>query len=779
MRDLKDKTDEESKQMLKDVTSAIADRADTNFKKLKEELSKIKTNAGLNPKQLWKLRKKMCPMNRDPPTAMEDKHKNLLTSDEAIKNRALEVFAERLENNIMKPHLKDLEDDTNVLCEIRLKLAKSNETEPWTLDDLEYALKQLANGKSRDAEGFANEIFKVAGDDLKMAVLKLMNLMKKKQQYPKNLQRCNITTIHKKKSKSDLCNYRGVFRVHVLRSILDRLTYNDLYYTIDNTLTDGNVGARKHRSVRDNIFVISAITNSVINGDSPAIQVQVLDQKTCFDKLWLQACVNSLYEAGINNDKLNLLYIENKNAQIAVKVNNQLTTRINVKDVVMQGSVWGSLKCTTNMDKLNKITMSDTQLQYKYKGDSNIPIGVLGMVDDTLGVSECGNDSIKKNAAINSFVETQRQELSQEKSVVVHIGRKKCTLPCPTLKVHNDPMDKSDCTKYLGNYISHKGGVSDTVEDRRKKGWGKVSQIMAILGEVDMGSNRLEAGLMLRESILINSLLFSAEAWSAVSEKQLARLEVVDTSLLRQLTGNGHSKCPTEFHHLETGTLKLRHILTYRRLMFHHEILSRDNDETIKKIYLKQKQHSVKGDWIRLLEKDFDFIGIQMKEEEIEATPKSQYKKHIKALINKAAFTYLNELKLTHKKLDKVTYSELKVQPYLVSNLLGNTEKTLLYSLRSHCHKSKFNFRKLHKNDLFCTMGCSEIEDQSHIFSKCIPVRSKIKNYEPVTYENIFGPLYEQANTISSLLKIETTRNHLKTHLSPGGVCQDLCKFSF
>ena len=76
-------------------------------------------------------------------------------------------------------------------------------------------------------------------------------------------------------------------------------------------------------------------------------------------------------------------------------------------------------------------------------------------------------------------------------------------------------------------------------------------------------------------------------------------------------------------------------------------------------------------------------------------------------------------------------------------------------------------------------MGCSEIEDQSHIFSKCIPVRSKIKNYEPVTYENIFGPLYEQANTISSLLKIETTRNHLKTHLSPGGVCQDLCKFSF
>ena len=171
--------------------------------------------------------------------------------------------------------------------------------------------------------------------------------------------------------------------------------------------------------------------------------------------------------------------------------------------------------------------------------------------------------------------------------------RKKCTVPCPTLKVHNEPMEESESAKYLGNFITKKGGVQDTIEDRRKKGWGKITQIMAILGEVDMGSNRLEAGLLLRESIRVNSLLFSAEAWSALSDKQLARLEVVDTSLLRQLTGGGHSKCPTEFHHLETGTWKLRHILAYRRLMFHHEILSRDEGETIRKIYFKQKQDNV------------------------------------------------------------------------------------------------------------------------------------------------------------------------------------------
>ena len=37
----------------------------------------------------------------------------------------------------------------------------------------------------------------------------------------------------------------------------------------------------------------------------------------------------------------------------------------------------------------------------------------------------------------------------------------------------------------------------------------------------------------------------------------------------------GHSKCPTEFHHLETSTWKLRHHLSYQRLLFHYHILTR------------------------------------------------------------------------------------------------------------------------------------------------------------------------------------------------------------
>ena len=113
------------------------------------------------------------------------------------------------------------------------------------MEELEEAIKDLGNNKSRDALQYANELFKegVAGTDLKLALLKFMNLIKDKQQYPEILENCNISSLYKHKgSHKDFNNYRGVFRVTVFRSILDRLIYNDNYHIIDDNLTDGNVG---------------------------------------------------------------------------------------------------------------------------------------------------------------------------------------------------------------------------------------------------------------------------------------------------------------------------------------------------------------------------------------------------------------------------------------------------------------------------------------------------------------------------------------------------------
>ena len=150
----------------------------------------------------------------------------------------------------------------------------------------------------------------------------------------------------------------------IFRSILGKLIYNDEYNKIDKNLTDSNVGSRKNRSIRDNIFVLNAIMNAVKKGDAEeALDFQVFDIEKCFDALWLHEVINCLYEAGLTNNKLPLLFMENKNAQVAVKSNGGLSHRVNIRNIIMQGSVWGSVVL---MDKLG--INNTPELMYYYKG---------------------------------------------------------------------------------------------------------------------------------------------------------------------------------------------------------------------------------------------------------------------------------------------------------------------------------------------------------------------------------------------------------------------------
>ena len=99
-------------------------------------------------------------------------------------------------------------------------------------------------------------------------------------------------------------------------------------------LTDSNVGARKNINIRDNIFVVTAILNSVKRDSENAIDFQIYDIEKCFDSLWPDEVINCLFEAGLQNDKLPLLFLENSNAEVEIKTNERMSRRVSI-----QGSV--------------------------------------------------------------------------------------------------------------------------------------------------------------------------------------------------------------------------------------------------------------------------------------------------------------------------------------------------------------------------------------------------------------------------------------------------------
>ena len=585
-RILRNKNDEQSCEDLAKVEDTLANLcAESNYNKIKEEVEHMKSDeGGVNSGHLWKLKKKLNPKCRDPPTAMLDMHGNLVTSDEAIRSLAVETYRKRLENRKIKDDLKHIQKDKEELCKLRLKLASKNKTPPWTMAQLETVLNQLKKNKSRDPLGYANEIFRceVAGDDLKVGLLELMNRVKLDQTYPEALEVYDISSIYKSKgARNSFDNYRGIFRVPIFRFILDRLIYNDEYNGIDENLSDSNVGARQNRIIRDNIFVLNAITNSVINGKEEPVDIQVFDIEKCFDALWVEECINDIYEAGLDNDKLVLLYLENQNANIAVKTSSGKSTRVNIRNIIMQGTVWGSLLCTATMDKLGQLAYTNDNFAYKYKGVVKTPS--LGMVDDVLSVQKCSVDAMKANAVINAFVEGKKLTLSSKKCHRIHVSKKKGNV-CdgPELKIHDEKMKESKQEKYLGDYITSSGKMDTTIEDRKNKGYGIVAEILAILDDIPLGKYKMEIGLMLRQAMLLNGILYNSEAWHSLTEKDIKVLEAVDQHLLRSLV-KGHSKVPLEFLFLETGAIPVRFMISSRRLNYLQTILKREDDELTKR----------------------------------------------------------------------------------------------------------------------------------------------------------------------------------------------------
>ena len=160
LSELESKVNNDDLDEINKVKNKIAEDAEDNYNKLKTMLDSMEVKeGGLNPNQLWKLKKKLCPESRDTPCAMLDDNGNLLTSNKAIKERAVKVYSKRLEANTIKDNMKDLELETNKLCESRMNECRKNVTGPWDQEDLKIVLKQLSNNRSRDPEGLANELF--------------------------------------------------------------------------------------------------------------------------------------------------------------------------------------------------------------------------------------------------------------------------------------------------------------------------------------------------------------------------------------------------------------------------------------------------------------------------------------------------------------------------------------------------------------------------------------------------------------------------------------------
>ena len=698
-----------------------------NFKQLSDNCENV------NLQKMWKLMKNLWPKNNSViPTAKRNHRGKVVSGPTEIKNVLSREYKERLRSRPYRPDLKHFMGMKKTIFKMKMKLARSRKSKPWNMSDLERALSDLKKNKSRDFEGFINEIFKkdIIGDNLKISLLVMFNKLKVKQLIPTYYNFANITTVPKLGSRIEPKNERGIFRIPVIRYIMMRLIYNMKYEKIDRSMSDCQMGARKKKGCKNNIFVINGLIHDVLKSKkNKAIVLQIYDYAQMFDSINLQQALSDIYDAGVDDDTLSLLYDANKEIQMSVKTTNGLTDRQTLQNIVLQGDTWGSILASVHVDNIGKECLEEGH-GYLYK--NTLKVGFLGLVDDIIGVTEAGLDAQKLNAFMNIKTAEKTLQFGQTKCKSMLVGKNTETVINNELLVdtwevkHSETgeeeiienykglsaIGKAEEYKYLGFMISNKGDNMANIQQVKKKSIGVIRKLIRKLNSLNLKTYYFECAIILMNAILRPTILYAADMYYNLKENELRHLERIEEEYLRKVFKTKRG-CPIVQLYLEGGQYPARFEIQRMRCLYLKYVLHQDDNTLLKRFFDLQLEHSSKGDWVNTCLADLQELNIKESFDEIRKMGQNEFSNMLKMKIKKNALQYL--IQKQRSKGTEITYSDIEMADYLkpFNSKLSIEQKQKLFAIRNRMVEISENFPG---KEISSICHCGTTETMSHIY---------------------------------------------------------------
>ena len=75
---------------------------------------------------------------------------------------------------------------------------------------------------------------------------------------------------------------------------------------------------------------------------------------------------------------------------------------------------------------------------------------------------------------------------------------------CVSVRVHSEEMKDSDTETCLGDFIRSDGKIYSTINDRTRRAYSYLSEIIALLSDMPFGKRRLQIGLLLRDAMSVS-----------------------------------------------------------------------------------------------------------------------------------------------------------------------------------------------------------------------------------------------------------------------------------
>ena len=408
---------------------------------------------------------------------------------------------------------------------------------PIQMEEIERALKKSKNKKAAGSDGLVSEFLKYSNGHLDCPLSALFNFILNSGEYPDMWSEGLVNPIHKKESKTEPGNYRKITVLPALGKLFDTIL-NSRLTSIKEILQSYDrlqFGFKeKHGSV-DNAFILNSIID-INKARGRPTYVCYIDLKSAFDMIIRDALLWKLRRQGVKGNFFAVISSMFKKAKSTVKWAGDLGETFENLCGVLQGGV--------SSPQLFKLFLEDL-VQYLDKS-CGIQVNTevichLLLADDLALISETRAGLQKLLDGFSAFCKQWHLVVNMDKTKF-SVFNKELSLKTRTnsLFYNGEQVKETQDYVYVGvNFSTAKDRFAKHFENKADSANKAIFAAMALARDACGGELSALTHLHIFDTQIRPILEYASPVW--FKNKQIDRLEHIQTKFLRRSLGVGHS----------------------------------------------------------------------------------------------------------------------------------------------------------------------------------------------------------------------------------------------
>ena len=589
---------------------------------------------------------------------------------------------------------------------------------PIVKDELEKAKRILKAGKAPGMDNLLNEMIEPLVELYPKLLLKLFNNVLT------NTWICNdwllslITTIHKKGTKEDPDNYRGVSLMSCLAKLFltiinDRLTE---FVSARNILSSGQLGFVSGNRTSDPHIILNNIVQKYCHKKKKKVYGCFIDFSRAFDSVPRDILLKKLAAIGINGKIYDIIKAIYSHDKASVKFGQKYSPTFRTNRGVRQGSVLSPLLFNIFLSDIQKV-FDDCGTNPTLNGEE---ISALIWADDILIFDETEHGLQAKLNALGIYCKSNKLQVNTDKTKTMTFT-KSGRLLNHRFFFQGTQLENVREYKYLGFIVTPSGEIKTGLEDLRVRALRAVTKIRKALGP--LFQRNIWNTIHLYNYMVRPILLYAADFWGCLKQPKDNPIEKIQLSFYKQLLGV-RKQTNTYAVLLELGSfpLKLRAI---KASVKNWERIKQSNCNKLL-IAAHTEAKTEKLPWVTTIKDIFESNEMLPTYQSNETETRESHMPHM-LLFNKMVGTFhqtaLDGIKDSSKLrfyscLKKVTRAEKYLTS--ISNVKHRVDLTRLRLSSHSLHIETGRHTATKHEDRTCTLcNTGAIEDEVHTLIQC------------------------------------------------------------